>query len=191
MRNVVKMSSHNLLEHNFLQRLNGRGSSTYSSIVLFELCPCLDLAICQCPPHTTPNEQVHQACRAHPVSGRSNQSRSWPWRNPWSDSHLSRPADYNEHMQRVTSLSLRVRVQLVVHQYQNTWENATNYDPVCGWMRLHPYLVVRVSCDGDLRSVWEHIRSSACLDYPTCDTVIINPHGVSSEDPLKDTYPLH
>jgi hypothetical protein len=67
--------------------------------------------------------------------------------------HLFRPAGYNEHMQRVASSSLRVRVQLVVHQYQNTRESATNYDHVCGWMRLQPYLVARVACDDDLRSV--------------------------------------
>jgi hypothetical protein len=63
-------------EHSFLQRLNGRGSSTDSSIALLDLCPYLDMAIGPSPPHTAPNEQVHQPCRVHPVSGRSNQSRS-------------------------------------------------------------------------------------------------------------------
>ncbi len=29
------------------------------------------MAICQSPPHTAPNEQVHQGCREHPVSGKS------------------------------------------------------------------------------------------------------------------------
>ncbi len=159
------------------------GNRPDSSIALLELCPWLDLAICQSPPYTASNEQVHQACRAHPVSGRSNQSRSWPWRNPWPDSHLSRPDGYNEHMQRVTSSSRRVRVQLVFHQYQNTQESATNYDPVCGWMRLN-------TRNGNRQLLFLHGRIQSLLTRRPDAHTIIKPHGVSSEDPLKDSYPL-
>jgi hypothetical protein len=68
------------IEHSFLQRLNGRGSSTYSSIALLDLCPYLDLSICQSPSNTSPNEQVHQVCRVDPVSGRySRSSACWDY----------------------------------------------------------------------------------------------------------------
>jgi hypothetical protein len=140
------------LEHSFLQRLNGRGSSTYSSIVLLELCPWLDLAICQS--ILFQEDQIRVGLDLDEILG---QIRICP--DPLA----------------ITSIcnGLRHRTQQIVS--------------MLGLFHMR----CRSARNGNLQLLFLHGRMQSLLTLQSDAHAIIKPHGVSSEDPLKDAYPLH
>jgi hypothetical protein len=127
------------------------------------------MSICQSPPQTAPNEQVHQAC-VSPVSkysGDRNELRPCLW--------VDATAVISCHPYR---LWRRFAVGLGTQQ-------------IVSMLGLF-HMRCRNTRKDNRQLLFLHGRIQSLLPRQSDAHVIIKPvpHGVSSEDPLKDAYPL-